>query len=189
MYREHLALGVLYENGGITASMLHNIIRVALKLNQPDWADTFIEEHKERIVFSNHPEEVYHFNKASIAFEKKDYARTLHFLRQHYEDNYYIIDANLLELKLYFERKQLNHLLNKLNSFKVNIFKKSKDWLPAHRHKAINSFIDILRQMANDKIILNRQEAAIQKLYQKINDSSIIAEREWLLAKMGELSI
>ncbi len=187
MYRQQLDQGILYEQDGITQSLLQNIVRVAIKLRETAWAEAFLDAHRDRIVFSQRPQEVYHLLKANIAFEQKDYAATLHYIGQSYEDNYYILDANLLELKLYFERRQITHLLNKLNSFKVNIFKKSKQWLPPQRHLAINRFIDILRQMAHDKILMDRQPRALDKLYQKIVQYDFIAEREWLKDTLEEL--
>ncbi len=187
LYQKHLEMGGLYQIGGLHPAVFQNIVRAGLKLGQVDWVGQFLETHPpERIVFCQFPEDVHRFNLASWYFEKKDFPSTLRCLQQRYEDNYYVLDANLLEIKLYYERRNWNLLTNKLNSFKVNLFKKSKQWLPPARHAAISRFVDLMRQLIHDRIQMDRDPAAIERLRQKISEETV-TDSDWLLEKLAEI--
>lgn len=186
LYKKHLDEGFLFESGGLLASVFQSLVRTGLRLGETTWVAQFLADFPpSRIVFCQFPEDVHRFNEAAFHFHRRDFPRTLQCLQQRYEDNYYVLDSNLLELKLYYERRNWNLLDNKLNSFKVNLFKKSKQWLPPARHEAINRFIDLLRQLMHDRIQVERSPSAIEKLKLKIADSPSLAEREWLLEKIG----
>jgi hypothetical protein len=188
LYRRQLEEGMLYENDKLTQGLFQNIVLIALRMKQLDWVESFLEEHRERIAGTRRPDEVYDFNQALYCFHRGDYTGTLRHLRQSYEDNFYVLAANLLELKLYFERKQWDLLDNKLNSFKVNLFKKSRSWLPPDRFHSINQFLNLLRQALHDDVYFHRRPEAVQRLLRKVQDTRAMVERDWLLEKLKAMA-
>ncbi|MEM1322013.1 MAG: hypothetical protein AAGG75_17265 [Bacteroidota bacterium] len=184
LYQQHLDQGYLHYEEGLVAGTIRNIVSIGLKLHQYDWVLQFLTDYKDKIVGTNYPDEVYHFNLATYYFALGDYDAALKYLADTYEDTYYKIAAKRMELKIYYEKKSV--LLDpKINAFKVYIFRTSKRLLTELQREGNNNFIDFLKRICSPKT--SWDSGRIQKLIKNLEQSRIVTDKEWLQNKLLEL--
>ena len=182
LYKNDLACGYLYYNGGLIPNTLQSITNIGLRAKAFQWVKDFLASHKDRIVGTDAPEEVYNFNLANYFFYIKDYDNALKHLSWNYENAFYNIDAKKLEIKTYYETNSV--LLDaKIHSFKIFVFRNNK--MSEQRKMANNNFIDMLKQIMHYKTINN--SSRIDKLRKKIKSKKKIAEMDWLLEQLDKL--
>ncbi len=184
LYQEDLKDGLLYHQNGLLPSTIRNMVSLGLKQKQYDWVYQLLEDHKDRIVGTQYPKEVYQFNLAHYFFELQDYEQTLNHLADHYEDLYYQIAARRLEIKVHFEEDS-PLLESKMDAFKVFIYRLAKEKLPELPRRGNKNFFNALRQIINPATEVNLQRA--ERLIIKIQQQQIIVEKEWLLEKIEGL--
>lgn len=181
VYREHLEKGYLYYNGGIIPSTFHNMVNIGLIAKEFDWVYTFLQEHKGQIVGTQFPHEVYAFNMANYYLQMKNYNQALDFLVEDYEDFYYQIIAKRIEIKIYFELE--SELLEpRISAFRFFLRRLSKKKLPEVQREGNNNFINVLKQILSPKSYNN--PSRIAKLRDKVTNTAVIKEKEWLLEKL-----
>ncbi|MEM1323241.1 MAG: hypothetical protein AAGG75_23450 [Bacteroidota bacterium] len=184
LYRQHLEWGYLYYNNRLNPSAIINICRLGLELEQYDWVWDFLENHKDRIIGTRYPQEVYYLNLANYYFALRQYTKALECLGNSYEDTYYKIAARRLEIKIFYEERSAV-LEAKLDAFKVFIFRMGKKNLPQVHQQANNDYVDILKQILHSKTLNNQDRIA--KLRMKIQEKTSLSEKSWLLKKLDEL--
>ncbi|MEL6862824.1 MAG: hypothetical protein AAFP19_00330 [Bacteroidota bacterium] len=183
LYVDHLEAGYLFYKNGLLLSTVRNLSAIGLKLKKHQWVRQFLETYKDRIVDARYPEEVYHFNLANYHFATKNFDQALQCLADTYQDTYYKIAAKRLEIKIYYEQ-QCNLLEPKMEAFKIYLYRISNKLLPELQRTGNTNFINMLLQIVHPKT--QHHQARIQKLTRKIQESSGIAEKEWLLEKLAE---
>ncbi len=179
LFKEHLEEGFLYYNDGLLPSTFQTIVRLGLKLKAYDWIKNFLDKYQGRIVGTQHPEEVYHFNLANYYFSVQAYDKALDYLAGNYENTYYTIFAKCLEIKIYYETKSV--LLDaKILNFKLFIFRNRR--ISKEKKEANNNFIDVLKQINHHKTKGNQKR--INSIKTKIQLKKRIAEKEWILEQL-----
>ena len=190
LFKKHLYQKVLYVDENIRASTLQNIIGISLKLKDFNFAYSFLNEHKNRIIGTLQPNLVWEYNMAFYYFEVGKLKEALDKLPNYLdlEDFSYILSARRLEIKIHFEldnNRKYDIVGNKIDAFKNFLFENKKN---NRIHELMfninNDFTDLLRQMRNT---LKSDKEKISKLKTKIEQNQAIAEREWLLAKLNAL--
>lgn len=184
IFKEDLDAGWLYTNSGITPALVQSLSVCAIRNNELDWLRDFLEQHRYRIIHTDEPEKIYRHNMAHYYFEKKEYDAALDMLDASYEDFYYLLITKKLEIKIYYEL-QSDLLEYKIEAFKVFIFRQGNKVLSPLICDMNNAFVDMLRQMLHPSTYGN--PARIQRLIDKIHQTKAIAEKEWLLEKLGGL--
>lgn len=184
VYKEHLEKQYLYVDGKLFASTLMNMVVFGLRLKRFDWVYDLIQAHKERITGIASAVDAYHLNLANYYFHVKNYEEVLNLLMVDYEDVYYKLKAKRMEIQTYFE---LDHVLleSKMDAFKIFIFRFSEEKISIKHKDGNRDFIDVLKQIKLPKTYKN--EKRIEKLINKINNSTYINEKEWLLEKLENL--
>lgn len=183
LYKSHLQSGHLYDNNGIIAGRLKNIVSIGLKMKEYDWVLNVLESHRDKIIAQS-PEEVYYFNLANYYFAKKEYPKALEHLSGYKENNYYKVSAKRLELKIYFETKS-PLLESKMGAFKIYLHRVSNKIFSKIAKESNNNFINILHQIHNPKTF--RNASRINKLVEKIHVLKTVKDRDWLLEKLVEM--
>lgn len=187
---------IYYDGERIFASTLQNVITVALKLNDTDWALNFLEQHKDKIQGADQAEDVYRFHLADIYFHKKEFELARETLDKfHFRELYYNLAVRRLEVKLHFETSDsLEFLESRLNALKSLMFDHQK-WLPQDKFAANNNFVKVIYQLfkilqEKEKLKFLKEEPSssflqkVSSLKSQIKDEKFLAEREWCLATM-----
>lgn len=185
LFKKHLEEGDLYYEGKIRPASIRNIIKLGLLNNKVNWVEKFLDQNKGRIGGTMHPLEVYNLNKSEVFFYKKEYEKALEILSFTFEDFYSKIEAKRLEIKIFYELKNILTLESKLEAFKVFIIRLSKKALPPKQRKLSTNFIGLVKQMIHPKTFLNPKR--VNKLIEKANLQPMLAEKKWILDKLNEL--
>lgn len=186
LVKKNLKAGLFYHrdgtvSDGILHSAVRNIIVIALKLEQSDWALNFLEEHKTKIIAANPAEQqrFYHFNKACYYFQLKRYDEALFLLKRDFDDERYRLAARALEIKLFFEKngkkeKEIDFLENRIAAFETYL---SRNTLSELDKAGYRNFLKFVKR-------LNKQK----RITSKDLEEKSIAEREWLLEKVQQMN-
>ncbi|MFK8006356.1 MAG: hypothetical protein AB8H03_08300 [Saprospiraceae bacterium] len=186
LHKEHLAKGYFDFEKGILSAAFKNMITIGLLAKDYDWVYTFLKTYKNRIIGSKHPEDDYNYNLAHYYFSIKDYEKALGLIKGKYEDLHYQLAAKRLELRIFYETNS-TILDSKIDAFKIYAFRLSKQSISKQKRVSNNNFIDFLRQIRNPKT--QYSHSRIEKLHAKINNTSILNDRDWLIEKLEELKV
>jgi len=186
LYKKHLEEGLLLQKDGILAGNFRNIVSVGLRQKQFGWVKEFLDKYKNRIIGTESPEEVYHYNLSHYYYELADYENALKYLVDNFQSLFFQIAARRLEIKVYYEQESVL-LESKIDTFKIFIHRLGESKLPAGHWKGNNNFINGLKQIKVSKTRFDKKR--IGRLIEKIEKQEIIFEKQWLLEKLLEIKI
>lgn len=181
LYQTALGKNLLEENGWLTGFTYKNIIRIGTALGEHDWVADFFEKAKSRL----HPREreaLYRYNRAYLFFQKNDFARAMPMLQSlELEDRLNLLDARRMLLRSYVELGEWTALESLLGSFSAYL--KRQDDLGYHRDLYLN-LVKFLRKWAEIRLAPDHG-AALLFLKKEIEATEEVAEKGWLLGKLG----
>ncbi len=181
--KEHLQRGYLYYDQKIPAAMFQNIINVALRVGEYDWAYHCIQTHADRIIGDNDQQDYFRLNLANYFFHIGRYDDALSTLPHSLEDLEYQFTARSLELKILYEQDS-ELLPYKIDAFKMYLSRASGKLLPMVSKDRNGNFVNLLFQLCNT---LRGDGTRVQRLLTRIQAKTWVAHREWLLEKATEL--
>lgn len=180
LFEAHLSMNYLLNTANqLQPTNFKNIVVLAVRLGHLTWTADFLEKYKS-LLPENKQEETYQYCLARLFFEKKEYEFVCKVLiNRDFEDIFFNIDARKLLLQSYYELQEWDLLDAALNRFRVFL----------HRNKTISeshklgnrNFVNILWKMV-EHFPLN--ESLCEDLVKQIAETSPLAERNWLLAKI-----
>lgn len=175
LYREALQLKLLLENGNLSRFAYNNIVGVAIRLGEVDWAEQFVHEYKPELE-RKFREAAFSLNLARIAYERHDYARALPLLQlADYKDLISSMNAKILALKIYFENEEWDLLDSHLHSTRNYLRRQRASGYHLENYNAILRFARLLmRYKMGDDIDANALRLQIQQ-------APTLSEREWML--------
>ncbi|MCG8330323.1 MAG: hypothetical protein MI974_21675 [Chitinophagales bacterium] len=181
LYKAGLQSNILTPGKSISRFTYRNVVAMALKVGELDWAETFIHQYRS-FLEKSHQESMYSFSLARLAYRKKAYGQVLELLQKaEYEDPLLNLAAKTLLIKVYYENEELDPLLAHLDAMRTYVHRKRV--IGYHRTNYLN-IIRFTRRLAN---INPFDQAAITKLYQQMAEESILTEKEWLLEQTHSL--
>ncbi len=179
VYRAALERNFLTENGFLSSFTFKNIIRAGAALEEHAWTEQFIEQYKTAL----HPRErdnAYRYNRAFLFFQKGDYAQAMPLLQQvELEDTLNNLHARRMLVRSYYELGEQDALESLLQSF-TSYLNRQKN-LGYHRELNLHFVrftLRLLKLRAGD-------DNAKAALLQDVSVEKQVAEREWLLEKLG----
>ena len=184
LFKKHLAIGYLYFDNKIHSLTFMNLIIMGLKYNDFDWVRSFIETHENRILDKEEGILIINLSWGLFHFYKKEWNKALDYIPDNLNNIYYKLKARRLEIMIYYELRSVL-LDSKMEAFKIYIFRLGKKEISEAYKLLNNHFIDLLRQILQPKTLGNTDR--INKILNKIKTNPSVAEREWLIAKLGEL--
>ena len=179
LYQFALEKEILFVNGYLFPNTVKNIVTIALRLEEFDWIEQFLEDYKDKID-PEHREEIYNYNKAHLYFYQLKYDEALDLLDDsNYKDIFYKLAVKILRIKIYCETNEDNLLDSAINAFSAFI---CRDDLVSDRYIESNrKFINLLKQLRSTSISDKKRFA---KLLDKLLETKQIAERNWLREKI-----
>lgn len=182
--KDNLKKGYFHFKGKINPINFSNITRVALGINQVQWAKEFVESNRKKILTESELEEVYKLNLALCLFEEKKFEQALSNILYSFHSNVLFWVARRLELRIHFEL-QSDLLPYRIESFRKYIQRTGRKNASGLDMEANANFIHVLLQLAQSAAKnAKRSESIIRRIYKK----KLIAERKWLLEKAYELA-
>lgn len=174
----------LYDkNKPFSALGYQNILMNALLVNDLDWGEEFIDTFKNKLA----PEVVtnrYHFCKALIYFERKDYNGAIgHLNFVKYTDWDLKINTRLNYLKNYYElgiSDQVDSLIDSIRHYLT----KNVDMFPEYAHLRFKNTLNHISKMSNAKFSGKKLDYAD---YMEAEKSEEYLHKTWILEKMKDL--
>lgn len=175
LYQGALNRQILIENGHISRFAFNNIIAIALRVGETDWAGQFILDYK-NLLERHWREATASLGLARVAYARRDYrSALLNLQRSDYKDQINNLTAKTLQLKIFYETGEFDLLENHLNGMKNYIKRHTSIGYHRTNYGHIVSYTQQL--MALDF----RKKEAVEALKKAITSEEILTEKEWLL--------
>ena len=179
LYRLALQREVLLENGILSGFNYKNIIRLAVALQEQNWAEQFLEKYRPTL----HPRErdnMYRYNRAYLFFQQQDYAQAMPLLQQvELDDPLNNLDSRRMLLRSYFELGEWEALESLIQSFSAYLRRQKN----LGYHRVINENLLIFTKKLLE--INKKDRNALDTLRSELNANTEVAERAWLLKQTG----
>jgi hypothetical protein len=181
LYRVQIETKLIFNNGIIPPYEYKNILMLALKAEEYDWAESFLNDNKQYLP-EKERENIYNYNLALFYFRKgKEYYGEAMTLLQQVTLNevLYNLDARRLLARIYFENNDFQALQSHIESSKIYL----------HRHKDIgyghDSYVNFFRFLEKIQKINMRDTKAKEILRGEMTSTQLLAERDWLINKLN----
>ncbi len=183
IYQEMLDRKILGAEQRLLSGHFKNIVVVACRLLEFDWARQFVDDHFAELP-PQHQRIAHNFSLGCIAFSEGKFAQAepfLHRVLDDYEDIYFGIDARVILLRSYYETANLIGLESLADSFRM--FLKRNTQIDGQRKANLQEFIRHLRRLAN---LPPSDKVARDKLRQDILKGRAVPNQAWLLSKLDQ---
>jgi hypothetical protein len=180
LYKNALDKNFLYEENELSPWDYSNIMALGVQLRDYKWSEKLIEVYKDRVPTAGKKMNVVTFNMAKMYFfggRYKDVLQLLNGVKS--EDLMYILGANALLIKTYYELEDKEELYKHLANFKINLKRRKK--INEAERKSYLQFIEATTQLTQ---LPKRDKKALRDLKLTIQDQPSVAEQEWLLEKV-----
>ncbi len=183
IHKDNLQRGYFLLNGEISPNVYLNLVQIATRANEREWARKFTEAYKTVILGGDENQFFYRLNLAQCLFAEGNFDEASKYIPELPSASHYHNMARRLELKVYYE------LDSELLPYKIDAFRKfvertaSKTMAPDQKSMLIN-FVNLLLQLMQSPK-KDKERSAL--LIERINSKKLVAERAWLLEKAREL--
>lgn len=182
LYKDILSKDILVEQGELSPWYFKNIVNIALRVGEYDWAENFINQYSSML-----PEQLREnslsYNLAQVFFFRKDYEEVLEQLRNvEYDDVAYNLGSKAMLLATYYETDEMEPLYSLFESFRAYL-NRHKD-IPINRRKNYGNLIRFTRKLTR---IMPGDQSAITKFKKELSETKNVASLNWLKEKLSEL--
>lgn len=174
--------GVLLEDGQLSEGIYKNIVTAGLGVGDFEWIENFIENYSEYLPLGIR-ENARTFNLATLHFYQKKYRRVIELIRDvEYSDVVYTLSAKQMLVRTYYELNEIMALDSLIDSFKI-FLRRNKELSKNQKREYLN-FLNFVKNLT----ILHPSDARkIGQLKSKIETTSSLTPKKWLLEKIDEL--
>jgi hypothetical protein len=178
LYRFGFDNSILTENGIVEPYDYKNVLMLALKINNYDWAEQFLTDYK-RFLPEKERENLYKYNYAIYSFRKKDYTKAIQLLQEvNLKEVLFNLDARRMLARIYYDLNEFSALDSYIESSKIYLHRQND--IGYHKESYTNYFRTIEKILKSDL----RSSAVKDRLRQEVTDTQMIVERDWLLSKL-----
>ncbi len=181
-YKLLLQSELLLPKGQLGEFDFKNIITVALRLGEGDWALNFIETYHTKLD-ENHRANALAYNQARIFYAQKDLKNALKTLTKvEYSDVFYHIDSRTLLVKIYLDLEDVEGMLTAIASFRAYLLRSKL--VAASQQKLYLNFLNLAKRLA---MLMDGSEVSIPKMQEFLAKTPQTAEAAWLREKVDKL--
>jgi len=177
-YKEGIEKEYLLQNGVLSRFTYHNIVSMALQIDEVHWAEEFITTWSVRLN-RRYRERMVSFNQAKIAYHQKDYDTAISLLqRANYHDQLLNLRARTLLLKIFYEIDEIDSLQSHLDAFSSYLRRKSGlGYHRTHYRNLIKYTKRLLALQFSDK-------EAILDFKKNVQEEELLTDKSWLLSRV-----
>lgn len=202
LYQAQLKSGALLPAGKLHHTVFKNIVLTALELGHFDWVEEFIDSYQDRISPKSFRKQACLQNRANLHYYRKEYGEAQQLLLQsNPRDTYYKLSQKSLLARIYFENKEIDLLLNFLNTFGKFVFDQKRRIAPA-KVESYRLFVNSCRRLCHileespdsysdfcrDVPITRSQPLLrLKELQNQIQAGPIFYSKKWLLERIDLL--
>ncbi|MCB0519706.1 MAG: hypothetical protein H6577_08820 [Lewinellaceae bacterium] len=179
LYKQGLKTELLLENGLLSRFAYNNIVGIALRLEQEwDWAGWFVGHYKDYLEPAQR-EATFSLNAARIAYARQRYDDALlHLQRADYKDLINSMVAKVLQLKIYFEKGELELLDAHLRTMRMFVRRNKR---MGYHHRNWQNIVHFTQKLVELNPFDQQQRAALKTAIEK---EEVLTEKEWLLGQL-----
>ncbi|MBK9337781.1 MAG: hypothetical protein IPM98_14980 [Lewinellaceae bacterium] len=179
LYKSALNANLLLENGQLSHFAYNNIVAIALKVGDTDWAEHFIHQYAP-FLEKKHRDAAFHLNFARVEYGRQNMkAALLHLQQADYKDLINNLIAKTLQMKIYYETEELDALDAHLQSMQT--FIRRQRVIGYHK----NNYQNIVRYGRRLLQLNPNSRQARHTLRQQIETEPVLTEKEWFLEMIG----
>jgi len=182
LYKMMVDRNLLYEGNYVSQPDFKNIVTTALRLDEVEWVNHFIEEYRSKLnpEFS---ENAYTYSMAWVHFSRKEYDKALRMLlRVEFNDVYYHLDSKSLLMKVYYEMAEFDAFFSLVDAFKIYL--RRNKFISDYQRETYHNFILIVNRLMKVKSGKNDMTKA---LHEEVCSTRPAADLSWLKMKSLEL--
>lgn len=175
---------VIFDNESFGYLDFLNIVKLGIDQERKEWVERFIERYEDKIVYQFRVS-TYSYAMALVHFAKKEYDKALDCLvKVEFHDYYFYLNAKTLQIKIYFEIKEVEGIISIIDSNR-HFFKK-KLHLPEYLEAQYKKFFSYVGRLIKTE---PWKKDKIEEIYFEIERDDMFLNKKWLLDKTKELSI
>lgn len=179
--------GIYDRYESITQWNYRTIISIGLRLGEYKWTEEMIHHLKDKLE-PKYKENTFEFNLALLYFETGDFKKALRQLSSiEFTDTYHVISARTLIIKIYFEQKDQDGVLDSCKALEQ--FLKRNKYIHKTQKEVNLNFLNYLKKTfkALNHPIVSKDEKnnVIHKLKTEIEQKDNVANKKWLLEKLN----
>ena len=180
LIKDMIGQDVLLQNEKLNPWLFKNIITQALKNNEIQWAEHFLNSYKEHLPKEDLENHI-NYNQAHVFYyrQRLDMAQML-LQRVEFTDVFLNIGTKVILLKVYYESNQIELLDAHLKAFKMYIFRNKS--ITDDKKVVINKLIDHTNKLKN---LIASDASRLNQLKVKVAKEPVL-DKEWLLMKIEE---
>ncbi|MEM6964137.1 MAG: hypothetical protein AAF573_05175 [Bacteroidota bacterium] len=178
LYRISLDAGYLLEDGIMPESTFGNIATLAIRLQEFEWTKQFIYENQKFLkpVFQA---PLYYFALGKLYYAKGQYQESLqHLVQVQTKASFLLIGTKVLQLKIYFEQKELDALDSLLDSFRVYLQRQKA--LGYHK-KNYEFLVYYVKRLLEFPAKSPEEQLAFKN---EVLSNTSFTEKDWVLAQL-----
>lgn len=179
IYAAGLQRGVFEDRGQLSPFTYKNISAIAIGLKKYDWVAGFLDNYKNKLD-DDIRDGFYAYCMARYCFATAQYERAMQLLQEvEIKEQFTDLDARVLLIKTYYELDEFGLLDYSLGNFKQQLKRKK---LQTYHETVYGNFA---KNMGKVMHLRPYDKKARAELKSKISLTNAIAEKEWLLSKLG----
>lgn len=183
LYRSSLEQGFLLEDGIIPESTFSNIVSLALKLEEFDWTESFINTYQYNLKKES-KESIVDFSFAKLRYQQKNLTDSLrHLATINSKAPFLMLGVKTMQLKIYYELGELNALDSVMDNMRIYV-QRRKD--QGYRKEIYENILYFMRKLIDLPAF---DKALTIKLKEEIQASSLLIEKEWFLKQLDAKAI
>lgn len=182
LYKETIEQDITVINSEISPTTFRNIVHIALRVGEFDWAENFIFEYS-KFIDEKYRANAVEFSLARLEFYRKDFNKVLdHLNKVTYEDVWYNLGSKSLLIFTYYELDESDALESLLQAFKMYI----------RREKSLTSdrkdtYLNLIKFTLNLMKLTHKDKDKLNKLRTEISNTKGVVSKPWLLEKIDFL--
>jgi hypothetical protein len=147
------------------------------------WAQNFIKNYSNKINPVNRAN-ASNLSYAAIAFENKEYDRSLNYLMKvNYEDLLYKLEIKVLAIKINYELKHYDTVLDIIDSYRHLLVKK---YIHGHFYQINMNFIKFMKRLVTLSGT-SPKNGNTESLIKEILTTKELVSRDWLIEKVEKI--
>ena len=183
LYKQSLSKGIILIDGTLSQWDYKNIVTIGLRNKEYKWVDGFIEQYLKKLP-KDEQENAYTFNRARYYFATRKYDKVLGLLQDvEYTDIFYLLDSKTTLMKTYYELGEYQALQSLKESFRILL--RRKKLISEQNRINYGNFARYTTKLYRADV---KNAVQIATLRREIEATGNVADRSWIMEKLGELS-
>lgn len=183
IHLDNIGRGYFFINNEISPNAYVNLVQIAIRAKDIDWAIAFTEEYQDKIIGGDERHFFYNFNMAHCRFAQGWFEEALNRMPDASSHSHYLHIIRRLEVKIYYElRSEL--LTYKMDSFRKFIERTASRTIANSLREMDLNFFNILNQLVNAPL---KSKSHAERILERIEKKRLLSDRTWLIEKAQEL--